>query len=76
MFGYDIKSEDIYKDLDKDRDLFDICDYPKESPYHFDSNKKVKGKMNDVGAGNLITEFVSGLRSNMYSYRSSGTTFL
>ena len=64
---YEIKTEDAYEDFDKDRDLFDNSDYPKESPFYFDFNKKVIAKMKDEAAGTPITEFV-GLRSKLYSY--------
>ena len=48
--------------------MFDNSDYPKDSPYYNDTNKKVIGKMKDEAAGVPIVEFV-GLRSKMYSYK-------
>ena len=64
---YEIKTEDIYKDLFQDKELFDNSDYPKHSEFFFDENKEVVGKMNDEASGMPIKEFI-GLRSKMYSY--------
>ena len=63
---YDILTEDIYKDMKEDEDLFDTSDYPKEHFLHSEVNKKVLGKMKDECAGIPIQEFV-GLRPKMYS---------
>ena len=63
---YEIKTEDMYKDLHKDKHLFDNSDYPDDSPFNFKDNEKVIGKMKDEAGGRTITEFV-GLRSKMYS---------
>ena len=63
---YDIPTEDIYKDMEKDADLFDTSDYPKDHFLHSETNKKVLGKMKDECAGIPIEEFV-GLRPKMYS---------
>ena len=67
---YEIKTYDAYKDFFADKDRFDNSDYSKESPFYFDGNKKVIGKMKDEAAGIPITEFI-GLRSKMYSYTLS-----
>ena len=64
---YEIKTDDVYKDLFQDKELFDNSDYPKHSEFFFDENKKVVGKMKDEAAGMPIKEFI-GLRSKMYSY--------
>ena len=68
---YHIKSEDLYSELYKDKDLFDNSDYPKSSKFFFAENKKVIGKFKDEAAGDPITEFV-GLKSKMYSYSTEG----
>ena len=47
--------------------MFDNSDYPQDSPFFDQNNKKVIGKMKDEAAGIPIIEFV-GLRSKMYSY--------
>ena len=64
---YEIETEDVYQDFWNDKDKFDNSDYPKNSPYYDESNKKVIGKFKDEACGVLITEFV-GLKSKMYSY--------
>ena len=52
--------------MEKDADLFDTSDYPKDHFLHSETNKKVLGKMKDECAGIPIEEFV-GLRPKMYS---------
>ena len=64
---YEIEADDVYQDFWKDKHLFDNSDYPKNSPFFDNSNKKVIGKFKDEAAGMPIVEFV-GLRSKMYSY--------
>ena len=64
---YEIEADDVYQDFWKDKHLFDNSDYPKNSPFFDDTNKKVIGKFKDEAAGIPIVEFV-GLRSKMYSY--------
>ena len=64
---YQIETDDVYEGMSKNKELFDKCDYPKESPFYFDNNKTVVGKMKDECGGKVITEFV-GLRFKMYSY--------
>ena len=55
---YEIKAEDVYKDFWNDKDKFNNSDYPNESPYYCNSNKKVIGKFKDEACGVPITEFV------------------
>ena len=62
----EIKTEDIYKDMAAERDLYDTSDYPKEHPLYSAANKKVLGKMKDKCVGIPIAECVC-LRSKMYS---------
>ena len=64
---YEIEVDDVYQDFWKDKHLFDNSDYPKNSPFFNNTNKKVIGKFKDEAAGIPIVEFV-GLRSKMYSY--------
>ena len=47
-------------------DLYDLSNYPKDSPYYDTSNKKVPGKFKNEAEGKNVTEFV-GLRPKMYS---------
>ena len=62
-----LEAEDIYKDFWTDKDMFDNSDYPENSPYYCNANKKIIGKFKDETCGIPITEFV-GLKSKMYSY--------
>ena len=45
----------------------DNSDYPENSPYYCNTNKKIIGKFKDETCGIPITEFV-GPKSKMYSY--------
>ena len=63
---YKIKSEDVYEEFFKWKDLFDFSNYSKDSKFFNETNKKVIGKMKDEFGGVIVDEFV-GLRSKMYS---------
>jgi hypothetical protein len=66
---YHIKTNDIYKDMLKDRDnRFDTSDYPNGHFLQSDHNKKVIGMMKDETNGVAIEEFC-GLRAKMYSFK-------
>ena len=64
---YQIETVDAYKDFWTDKDMFENSDYPENSPYYCNTNKKIIGKFRDEACGIPITEFV-GLKSKMYSY--------
>ena len=64
---YEIKTEDVYKDFSKDKEMFDFSDYIAKSKYYDDSKKLVMDKMKDETAGVAIEEYV-GLKTNMYSF--------
>ena len=38
--AYEIKTEDVYKDFWNDKDMFDNSDYPENSLYHCNANKR------------------------------------
>ena len=62
---YEIQTEDIYKDMETDKNLYDFSDYPE---YHFlqsNVNKKVIGKFKDELNGETLEEFC-GLRAKCY----------
>ncbi|KAK3107369.1 hypothetical protein FSP39_012926 [Pinctada imbricata] len=65
---YEIETEDVYKDIAQNQDLYDLSNYP---PNHFlynQTNKKVVLKMKDECGGVPIRNFI-GLRSKMYSIK-------
>ena len=62
----EIETDDVYKDIETNKNLYDTSDYPKEHPLYSDANKKVLGKMKDECNGTSIAECVC-LRSKMYS---------
>ena len=62
----EIETDDVYKDIEADKNLYDTSDYPKEHSLHSGANKKVLGEMKDECAGTPIAECVC-LRPKMYS---------
>ena len=66
-FTYEIEAKDVCKDFWNDKYMFDNSDYPENSPYYCNANKKVIGKFKDEACGVPIVEFI-GLKSKMYSY--------
>ena len=65
---YEKKSENVYEEFFKWKDLFDFSNYSKDSNFFDETNKKVIGKMKDEFGGVIIIEFV-GLKSKMYSIK-------
>ena len=59
---YEIKSEDVYKEFFKWKDLFDFSSHSKDSKIFDSTNKNVIGKMKDEFGGVIIV----GLKSKMY----------
>ena len=66
---YEIKSENVYEEFFKWKDLFNFSNYSKDSKFFDETNKKVIGKMKDESEGKIIDEFV-GLKSKMYSMKN------
>ena len=64
---YEIEPEDVYNNFWNDKDMINNSDYPDNSPYHCNANKKVFGKFKDEACGVPIVEFI-GLKSKMYSH--------
>ena len=62
-----VDTEDIYANMLKHADLYDISNYSPGHPLYSDQNKKVIGKLKDELGGKVMTEFI-GLRPKMYSY--------
>ena len=47
----EIKPEDVCKDFNSDKEIFDFSNYSTKSKYYDDSNKLVSGKMKDETGG-------------------------
>ena len=67
---YEIKSENVYEEFFKWKDLFDFSNYSKDSTFFDETNKKVIGKIKDEFGGVIVSEFV-GLKSKMYSMKKN-----
>ena len=65
---YEIKSENVYEEFFKWKNLFDFSNYSKDSEFFDRTNKKVVGKMKNEFGGVIIGEFI-GLKSKMYSIK-------
>ena len=66
--AYEIKSENVYDEFFKWKDLFDFINYSKDSKFYDDDNKKVIGQMKDEMGGVIIDEFM-GLKSKIYAVK-------
>ena len=64
----EIKSENVYEEFFKWKDLFDFSNYSKDSRFFDETNKKVIGNMKDQFGGVIVDEFV-GLKSKMSSMK-------
>ena len=64
---YEIKTEDVYKDFNSNKEMFDFSNYLTKSKYYDDSNKLLIGKMKDETGGVAIEKFV-GLKTKMYLF--------
>ena len=66
--AYEVKSNDVYEELFKHKHLFDFSNFPQDSKFFEETNKKVIGKMKDELGGVIVKEFV-GLTSKMCSMK-------
>ena len=55
---YEIKSEDVHEEFFKWKDLFDSSNYPKDSKFFNEVNKKVIGNMKDEFGGVIVDDFL------------------
>ncbi len=68
---YEIKTDDVYQDMKKNKQHYDFSEYPEGHSLYDVSNKKVAGKFKDKTSSKVFKKIV-GLRSKMYSYRTDG----
>ena len=61
------ETDDIYKDMFEDKNLYDFSEYPINYPNYDITNKKFLGKFKDEIKSLIITEFI-GLKPKMYSF--------
>lgn len=54
----EIKTDDGYKDIESNKNLYDMSDYPKKHPLNSNANKKVLGKMKDERGRTTIVDCV------------------
>ena len=62
---YEIKTNDVCEDFYKDKDLFDVSDYPKDSKFFDPVNKNVTGKRKHEFKKKKNSEFV-GLKPKAF----------
>ena len=58
--------ENFYEIMLNNKEFFDLSNFPKDSKYFCDDNKKVPGKMKDEYGGTSVWVFI-GTKSKMYS---------
>ena len=56
-FCFHIQTEDVYKDMQEDQDLFDTSDYPQDHLLCSNTNKRVIGKFMAETVGETLREF-------------------
>ena len=66
---YQITTDDLYRDMEDDKHLFDFSNYDTDHPLYDTSNSKTPGLFKDETGGVPIQQFV-GLRSKMYSIKN------
>ena len=67
-FFYKIETDDVYMDMYKNKQYFDMSVYGINSPIYDPTNKKVIGKFSDECEGEIISEFV-GVRPKCYAFQ-------
>ena len=68
---YEIETDDLYEDMNDQKDLYDFSEYPTDHPLYDLKNKKVLGKMKDETNG-IPPRACAGLRPKMYSLKCDG----
>ena len=66
-FIIQVETDDFYKDMLEDKNLYDFSEYPINHPNYDITNKKVLGTFKDEMNSLIITEFI-GLKPKIYSF--------
>ena len=66
-FIIQVETDNIFKDMLEDKNIYDFSEYPTNHPNYDITNKKVLGKFKDELNSLIITEFI-GLKPKMYSF--------
>ena len=66
---WEIKSVDVYEEFFKHKHLFGFSNYPKDSKFFDETNKKFIGKMKEESEVKITDEFIE-LKSKMYSIKN------
>ena len=61
--------EDFYKTMLEPKELFDLSNFPTDSKYFCNDNKKVPGKMKDEYGGTAIHEFIGPKTKYVFNSR-------
>jgi len=70
---YVITNHNVDRDIWANRKFFDLSKYPKDSPMHWERNKKLRGTFKREYPNRPIVAFV-GLRAKMYAFRHLSKT--
>ena len=62
-----VETNDVYRNMLEDKNLYDFSEYPTNHPNYDITNKKVLMKFKDEMKSLIITEFI-GLKPKMYSF--------
>ena len=63
-----LTKQNVYEEFFKHKHLFDFSNYPKDSKFFDETNKKVIGKMKDEFDGKIVAE-IFGLKSEVFSIK-------
>ena len=64
----EIKSEDVYEEFFKCKHFFNFSNYPEDSKFFDQANKKVIVKMKDQSEAKIIDEFVKDAFHEKYKW--------
>ena len=67
-FILEITTDEVYKDMEEDEDIYDTSNYDPNNPLFSNQNKKVIGKFKDEFGEKILSEFV-GVRSKACAYK-------